>query len=579
MARITERENELTLSIDACDAAGIVRTLRQTDAQLFAGWRDYPGLFEPELLAKITRLSEQSLASIQESMRVGKVQRNYVFTGCGTSGRVAWLCARAYNAIMKSLCPDLPAMFHYRISGGDDALVLSKELPEDDPHLGMSNLQEITDIGPATTFIGITCGLSAPYVAGQVHYAMSAAHTTTVLLGFNPVELARNVPIENWDLRCYDVFTALQRKERESPATHVVLNPIVGPEPITGSSRMKGGSMTKLLLDAIFLSAIARLRNPDATPLTILGALERSAREAYSHIEGIATIVAAAGTALQQPSGHLYYVGRRAGLIGLIDASEMVDTYGCRLDEVRAFIAGGWATCANHEGDISARDPLLRLSLQDFQREITASLTSADTVVILSLDDFTAEDLTALGEIVASPATVHGLTVGHHGAGAQLDSLKLAHHHVCVLTQTGVADLGEPVYADFALKLLANAITTGANIIKGSVYGHTMINLTVSNNKLFQRSIEIVAKLTGCSLEDADVSLRRAIFETDDVTASRSILLSHVIEIATPKALVVPTACLLAAGYRHSDATAALRSGVRLRDLIGQAVQARAAMQ
>ena len=40
------------------------------------------------------------------------------------------------------------------------------------------------------------------------------------------------------------------------------------------------------------------------------------------------------------------------------------------------------------------------------------------------------------------------------------------------------------LFADFALKLILNAITTGANIIKGRVYGNTMINLTVANSKV-----------------------------------------------------------------------------------------------
>ena len=44
--------------------------------------------------------------------------------------------------------------------------------------------------------------------------------------------------------------------------------------------------------------------------------------------------------------------------------------------------------------------------------------------------------------------------------------------------------LSVPLFADFALKLVLNAITTGANIIKGRVYGNTMINLTVANSKV-----------------------------------------------------------------------------------------------
>ena len=51
-----------------------------------------------------------------------------VMTGCGTSGRVAFLTARALNAVL--LAAGLPRVFRYLVSGGDHALLLSDELPE-----------------------------------------------------------------------------------------------------------------------------------------------------------------------------------------------------------------------------------------------------------------------------------------------------------------------------------------------------------------------------------------------------------------------------------------------------------------
>ena len=43
----------------------------------------------------------------------------------------------------------------------------------------------------------------------------------------------------------------------------------------------------------------------------------------------------------------------------------------------------------------------------------------------------------------------------------------------------------EPLFAGFALKLILNAISTGANIMKGKVFRNTMINLTVANDKVY----------------------------------------------------------------------------------------------
>jgi hypothetical protein len=111
----------------------------------------------------------------------GLEKNTIVISGCGTSGRIAWSCARSFNLIIASFFPHLEqqifrSVFHYfqsthsfiltglrysmaslclvcryglkidcgiaclgmrryLISGGDESLILSKELPEDDPHL------------------------------------------------------------------------------------------------------------------------------------------------------------------------------------------------------------------------------------------------------------------------------------------------------------------------------------------------------------------------------------------------------------------------------------------------------------
>ena len=53
----------------------------------------------------------------------------------------------------------------------------------------------------------------------------------------------------------------------------------------------------------------------------------------------------------------------------------------------------------------------------------------------------------------------------------------------------------EPLFAGFALKLILNAISTGANIMKGKVFRNTMINLTVANDKVCGQSNTIVSIL------------------------------------------------------------------------------------
>lgn len=94
--------------------------------------------------------------------------------------------------------------------GGDKSLIMSMELPEDDPHTGAKELEETAKDKKQVLHIGITCGVSAPYVLGQVEYAMKRSEKfTSVLMGFNPMEFARSVPVEKWDKTCRDVAMEL----------------------------------------------------------------------------------------------------------------------------------------------------------------------------------------------------------------------------------------------------------------------------------------------------------------------------------------------------------------------------------
>ncbi|CAN2390995.1 negative regulation of glucokinase activity [Pristimantis euphronides] len=66
-----------------------------------------------------------------------------------------------------------------------------------------------------------------------------------VLIGFNPVSMARNDRIEGWDSTFRQVAEQMQNLHDAQRA--FVLNPAVGPEALCGSSRMKGGSATRIL--------------------------------------------------------------------------------------------------------------------------------------------------------------------------------------------------------------------------------------------------------------------------------------------------------------------------------------------
>ena len=85
---------------------------------------------------------------------------------------------------------------------------------------------------------------------------------TPVLVAFNPLERARNLPIEKWEGRTFaEVVQQVFPQLEKTPVEHaLVVNPVVGPECLTGSTRMKGGSATKIILESAFGAALACMR-------------------------------------------------------------------------------------------------------------------------------------------------------------------------------------------------------------------------------------------------------------------------------------------------------------------------------
>ena len=115
--------------------------------------------------------------------------------------------------------------------------------------MGAADLAKFENIG---AYCGITCGLSAPYVAGQLVASMENGFET-YLLGHNPPNQAKSAPIEKWDSTFQATVDKLANYEKGT-----LMTPVFGGECISGSSRMKGGSGSLKLYPA---SSITTPRN------------------------------------------------------------------------------------------------------------------------------------------------------------------------------------------------------------------------------------------------------------------------------------------------------------------------------
>ena len=108
-----------------------------------------------------------------------------------------------------------------------------------------------------------------------------------------------------------------------------------------------------------------------------------------------------------------------------------------------------------------------------------------------------------------------------------------------------------PVVAEIALKIALNAVSTCAHVLKGAVFSNCMINLRITNIKLFHRAVGLVAKLGAVSTADAQRCVLRAIYAEGAAAAAARLPVSdesvpgHVAAAADQECLL-PLALLLA---------------------------------
>lgn len=565
---LTETPNPLTQDIDLASPVGIVRLLRQTDAQIFAGFGTFCGFYDAasiETMAKVAQLTAGYLRNDKGLI---------VLSGAGTSGRLAMFLAREFNDLSRDLGRQ---PYRFLIAGGAPALIQAQEGAEDNPYQAQEDLKALVPQDAEVLYYGITCGFSAPYIAGQLEYSLPKAGWHAVLVGFNTLELARTTLVEGWPLS----FKETAEKVANAP-NGSILNPIVGPEPITGSTRMKSGTATKIVLEIVFSAAhslLRRLISPNELPAYIVRCLrtyEQAYRSVYLSAETIGRVVELAGKTLHR-KGHIYYIGgagrsqRQApeqqrvdgGILGLIDASECPPTFGADFEDVRGFVENGWK-CLFPEGDtdLSSKAPHYRIAIEDFIDGKLPLLTDRDLCVFVGKPREAQKILKAVAS--RGVATV-SICWDDEPLGADYKiSLPIDHDEAL-----GLAPI------EMGIKLVLNAITTGGHVLAGKVYGNRMVDLRISNNKLFHRTISIITDLMGVSAEEALEALLKSIFETDTLTESqRETPVSQCIELAKNVEKVVPKALLLATGrFTYREACEALERNPIVRSVIGQYVK------
>lgn len=212
--RLTERRNPRTVDLDVASSLAIVDLLNAED-------RTVP--------AAVHAAREDLAAAIDLLVEAFRAGGRLLYVGAGTSGRLGVLDA--------SECPPTfgtpPEMVVGVIAGGYASLVRGQEGAEDDVDAGAASMDE-RRVGPKDMVVGIAASGTTPFVRAALGRAQTLGAATVLVTCADPPAMLRET--------CDRVIVV-----------------VVGPEAVTGSTRMKAGTATKLVLNTLTTGAMIGL--------------------------------------------------------------------------------------------------------------------------------------------------------------------------------------------------------------------------------------------------------------------------------------------------------------------------------
>ncbi|MEQ9918071.1 N-acetylmuramic acid 6-phosphate etherase [Pectobacterium aroidearum] len=210
---VSETRNPATMALDQLPTLEMMHAFNQEDRKV------------PEAIAQVLPAIAEAVDLATASLQAGG---RLIYLGAGTSGRLGVLDA--------SECPPTFGVPHGLviglIAGGPGALLKAVEGAEDDPALGEADLKAL-GLTAVDMVIGLAASGRTPYVIGALRYARDVG-CRTAAISCNP-----HSPI--------------------AQESQVAISPVVGPEALTGSTRLKSGTAQKLVLNMISTGVMVKL--------------------------------------------------------------------------------------------------------------------------------------------------------------------------------------------------------------------------------------------------------------------------------------------------------------------------------
>jgi len=260
--RLTEQRNPRSARIDELSTIEIVDVINAEDRMVAEAVGEERGA--------IARAVDLVVDGFRRGGRL-------FYVGAGTSGRLGVLDAVEMPPTFRTD----PGMVQGIIAGGLDALTRAQEGAEDEVESGARDI-DARGVGPSDFVLGIASSGTTPYV----HAALKRARERGARTGF---------------LLCTYPTPALQAQH------DVVIAPLVGPEVITGSTRMKAGTATKMVLNTLTTAAMVRLGKVYGNLMVDLQVTAEKLRDRGARIlmQTLGLDRAAASALLERAGGHV----------------------------------------------------------------------------------------------------------------------------------------------------------------------------------------------------------------------------------------------------------------------------------
>ncbi len=234
----TEGRNPASEAIDALSPLEIVRLINAEDTRV------------AEAIGREAEKIAQAVDVVAGRLRAGG---RLVYLGAGTSGRLGVLdaaeCPPTFNT--------LPEQVVGIIAGGETALTRAVEGAEDHPESAVGDLKAI-GLSDRDVLLGIATSGRTPYVLGGLQYATT--------------------------LRAYTIGLSCNRDALLTGHCQLAIIPVVGPEVVSGSTRLKAGTATKMVLNMITTGAMVRLGKTYGNLMVDLRATNTKLIERSRHI-------------------------------------------------------------------------------------------------------------------------------------------------------------------------------------------------------------------------------------------------------------------------------------------------------